>query len=59
MKTAQLEINGDSILEVIMVLNPKEVKLITEGLYLLAKSKPRSKIIKKFVDEFELNNMFL
>lgn len=58
MKTAQLEQNDKPIMEVVVVLDPKEAKHIALAMEAYAKAHPRSKAIAKLTEEFGCASMF-
>lgn len=58
MKSAQLELDGKPINEVMLILNPAEVKIIHKAVMMYAATNKRKKTIAKVLDNLELCNIF-
>lgn len=58
MKQAQLECNGKPSPEVVLVLNPKEAKIVALAMIDYASKHPRKKAVALLAGEMELASMF-
>ena len=54
MKTAQLDgPDGKPLLEVVMILSPKEVNMICSAIEVACKASPRKKLLKRLKEELD------